>query len=318
MLKVIKLLGAFPLHNQQMRLDPLCQVCREKNFQPMIEQTLRLLGCNIYYHSIEPTHIREHSDPHIKIAIPSDGSAFQAIWQTRSGQRKQQQVRSGQVCILPANLPHEVIVEHPQKSIIIDFEPEFIKQIADESIKTGLEIVEQWTARDCLIQQLGIDLQRELQQKSQRVLYIESVIQVLANHLVRYYSATPVAAGDSTSKLTPQQLQQAIDYLHEHVEQDIRLSELAGIVNMSQYRFARAFKESIGMPPHQYLLSQRIERAKQLLAKRELLIGDISYQLGFASQSHFTATFRRFTTLTPNQYRKAIRQSFAERIAASS
>ena len=72
---------------------------------------------------------------------------------------------------------------------------------------------------------------------------------------------------------------------------------------MSQYRFARAFKQSTGIPPHQYLLSQRIERAKKLLALTQLQIADISYHLGFASQSHFTATFRRFTKVTPKAYR---------------
>jgi AraC family transcriptional regulator len=59
---------------------------------------------------------------------------------------------------------------------------------------------------------------------------------------------------------------------------------------MSQYRFARAFKQSTGLPPHQYLLGQRVERAKKLLIEKQLPIVDISYQLGFASQSHFTAT----------------------------
>ena len=72
---------------------------------------------------------------------------------------------------------------------------------------------------------------------------------------------------------------------------------------MSQYRFARAFKQSTGIPPHQYLLSQRIERAKKLLTLTQLQIADISYQLGFASQSHFAATFRRFTKVTPKVYR---------------
>lgn len=276
------------------------------------------IGCDVSYNSLaqpqlcssDRTHLPQHIDPHIKIVIPFEGAAFEAIWQTRSGQRKQQQVRTGHVCILPANLPHEVILERKYESIVIDFKPEFVDRIADELTSQNVEIVEQWAARDPLIKQLGIDLRREFHQQPPRTVYVESAIQVLANHLVRNYSSNPVAVEDITAKLTPKQLQQAIDYIRDRLAEDITLSELADVVKMSQYRFARAFKQSTGMPPHQYLLSQRIDRAQQLLTDPQLSISDISYQLGFASQSHFTSTFRRFTTVTPNVYRKEIGASF--------
>jgi AraC family transcriptional regulator len=296
-----------------------CQIPRINNPQLISKRTINLdIGCDVSYCSlaqhplceIHRTNLAQHIDPHIKIAIPFEGAAFEAIWQTRTGKRKQQQVRSGHVCILPANLPHEVRLERKYESIVIDFKSEFVDRIADELVGKNIEIVEQWAARDPLIKQLGIDLRREFHHQSPRSLYFESAIQVLANHLVRNYSSNPVAIEDLVAKLTPKQLQQAIGHIHDRLTEDIRLSELADLVKMSQYRFARAFKQSIGMPPHQYLLSQRIDRAKQLLADKQLSISDISYQLGFASQSHFTATFRRFTTVTPNVYRKEIGASF--------
>jgi AraC family transcriptional regulator len=296
-----------------------CQASRINNSQLISLHTIELdIGCDVSYCSlaqqhpceIHQPHLGQHIDPHIKIAIPFEGAAFEAMWQTRSGQQKQQQVRSGHVCILPANLPHEVKVERKYESIVINFKSEFVDRIAHELTGKNVEIVEQWAAKDPLIKQLGIDLRREFHHQPPRNLYVESAIQVLANHLVRNYSSNPVAIEDLTAKLTPKQLQQAIDYIHDRFAEDITLSELADEVKMSQYRFARAFKQSTGMPPHQYLLSQRIDRAKQLLANTQLSISDISYQLGFASQSHFTATFRRFTTVTPNQYRKAIGASF--------
>jgi AraC family transcriptional regulator len=299
-----------------MLLDSLlCQIPGENHPQPIFERIVRLdTGCAVSYTSIDPHHFPEHSNSQIKIAIPFEGASFQAIWQTRSGQRKQQQVRwrslsereTGHVSILPANLPHEVKVECRQEGVNINFESELIDRVADELVGKNVEIVEQWAARDPLIYQLGKELRREFQQQPPRSLYVESVIQVLANHLVRNYSTSRVATEATTAKLSPQQLQQAIDYIHDRVAQDITLSELAHVVQMSQYRFARAFKQSTGMPPHQYLLFQRIELAQKLLANKKLAIGDISYQLGFANQSHFTATFRRFTTVTPNMYRQSI------------
>jgi len=110
-------------------------------------------------------------------------------------------------------------------------------------------------------------------------------------------------SASSTAKLSPQKLQNTIDYIRARLEQDLTLSELADVAQMSPYRFARAFKSSTGLTPHQYLLCQRIEIAKKLLTLKQLSIAEISYQLGFASQSHFTATFRRFTKVTPTVYR---------------
>lgn len=294
---------------------PSCQIPQINIPHLISKRTINLdFGCDVSYCSLAQdrlgsrnrTHSPQHIDPHIKIAIPFEGAAFEANWQTNSGQRKQQQVRSRHVCILPANLPHHVKLEHEYESIVIDFQSEFVDCIADELTGKNVEIVEQWAALDPLIKQLGIDLRREFQQQPPRSLYVESVVQVLANHLVRNYSSNPVAIEDINAKLTPKQLQQAIDLIHDRLTEDIRLSELADLVKMSQYRFARAFKQSTGMPPHQYLLSQRIDRAKQLLTDPQFSISDISYQLGFASQSHFTATFRRFTSVTPNLYRQEI------------
>ncbi len=300
-------------------LDRICQIPQINNPQLISKHTINLdIGCDVSYCSlaqdqlcgIDLTHSPQHIDPHIKIAIPFEGAAFEAMWQTSSGKQKQQQVRSGHVCILPANLPHEVKIECKYESIVIDFQSEFVEQIAAELTGKNVEIVEQWAALDPLIRQLGIDLRREFQHQAPRTLYVESVVQVLANHLVRNYSSNPVAVEDLTAKLTPKQLQQAIDHIHDRLTEDIRLSELADLLKMSQYRFARAFKQSTGMPPHQYLLSQRIDKSKQLLTNTQLSISDISYQLGFASQSHFTATFRRFTTVTPNRYRQEMGASF--------
>lgn len=282
--------------------DLLCQIPVEQHSQLIFKRILQLNGSDIFYASSNPNHFLEHSVPHIKISIPLGKTSFQAIWQTGAGQRKKQQVREGHICVLPANLPHEVVLETKQEMININFEPAFIEQIADELTGKNVEIIEQWAAQDPLIQQLGLDLEREFQQ-SPRLLYVESVIQVLANHLIRHYCTSRVVIEDAIAKLSPQKLQKTIDYIHARLEQDVTLSELADVVQMSQYRFARAFKQSTGISPHQYLLSQRIERAKKLLTLTQLQIADISYQLGFASQSHFAATFRRFTTVTPKVYR---------------
>ena len=86
---------------------------------------------------------------------------------------------------------------------------------------------------------------------------------------------------------------------------DVTLAEIADVADLSPYHFARAFKRTTGLTPQQYLMERRIERAKDLLAKADLPIVEVSAQVGFKNQSHFTTFFRRYTSMTPKVWRNA-------------
>lgn len=95
-------------------------------------------------------------------------------------------------------------------------------------------------------------------------------------------------------------------YIEEHVADNVPLGTLADLVQLSPWHFSRSFKQSFGVPPHRYHAGRRIERAKQLLANRELPITAIAYEVGFSETSTFTATFHRLTGQTPSKYRRNI------------
>jgi AraC-like DNA-binding protein len=103
--------------------------------------------------------------------------------------------------------------------------------------------------------------------------------------------------------LTHTQLQQVLDYIHTHLDRDLSLAELAEFINISPTYFASLFKQAAGVSPHQYVIQQRVERAKTMLAKTDLAIADIALQVGFSSQSHLTQQFKRITGMTPKQIR---------------
>ncbi len=75
---------------------------------------------------------------------------------------------------------------------------------------------------------------------------------------------------------------------------------------MSLFHFSRSFKQSTGLPPHQYILRRRIEHAKSLLKTNELGIAEIGQRLGFSDQSHFTLIFRKFVGATPARWRAGV------------
>ena len=96
-------------------------------------------------------------------------------------------------------------------------------------------------------------------------------------------------------------------YIEEHLAEQIPLATLARLVRLSPYYFCRAFKQSLGMPPHRYHNSRRIEQAKTLLAKPELSVTEIGLTVGFSETSSFTAAFRKATGQTPTAYHRSLR-----------
>jgi AraC family transcriptional regulator len=103
--------------------------------------------------------------------------------------------------------------------------------------------------------------------------------------------------------LTHAQLQQSIDYIHTHLDRELSLEQMAAVIHISPTYFASLFKHTTGISPHQYVIRQRVKRAKSLLLKTDLAIADIALQVGFSSQSHLTQQFKRFTGMTPRQIR---------------
>ncbi|KIC83275.1 helix-turn-helix domain-containing protein [Pseudomonas sp. C5pp] len=107
--------------------------------------------------------------------------------------------------------------------------------------------------------------------------------------------------------LAPSLRRQLVDYIEAHLEQPITLGELALRCNLSEYHFARMFRASFGLPPHQYLLARRLHRACQLLRLGVMPLGEIALLCGFSSASHFSNRFRQAVGATPGEYRTAIR-----------
>jgi AraC family transcriptional regulator len=94
------------------------------------------------------------------------------------------------------------------------------------------------------------------------------------------------------------------DYIEANLSEALRLIDMAHMVHLSPYHFARAFKQSFGLPPHRYHVDRRIARAKDLLADRSNSVTDIARALGFAETSSFSSTFRRVTGASPSGFRR--------------
>lgn len=134
-------------------------------------------------------------------------------------------------------------------------------------------------------------------------LFAETLAVALIVDLVRHQGApsriTPVKGG-----LAPWQLRRIVDMIHDRLAEDISLSELAGATDLSKSHFARAFRNSTGLPPHKFQLNARIERAKYLLRRGDMALAEIALECGFCEQSHFTRAFHRMVGLSPGAWQR--------------
>ena len=126
----------------------------------------------------------------------------------------------------------------------------------------------------------------------------------LRNALEKENSELRAQAAGLRGGLTPGQLNRAKALMSEDLAGRIRLDQIAKACNLSVRHFSRAFRQSSGLPPHQWLLNQRIERAKELLRDPKLSLLDIAIACGFGDQSHFSRAFSKMTDLSPGIWRR--------------
>jgi AraC family transcriptional regulator len=140
----------------------------------------------------------------------------------------------------------------------------------------------------------------------QNALYAEALSVVLMHELLRQAAGTAPSAPAIQGGLAPWQQKRVTEFIEEHLAEELSLATLAAIARLSPFHFARAFKQTLGHPPHRYHTERRIERAKSLLASDALSISEIALAVGFGETSSFTAAFRRLSGVTPSHYRRGL------------
>jgi AraC family transcriptional regulator len=132
----------------------------------------------------------------------------------------------------------------------------------------------------------------------------ESLANVLAVQLIRQISAPRKPVRTREGKLPRARLRAVIEYIEEHIDASPNLEQMAAIAHISPYHFARQFKTSTGLPPHQYVIARRVERAKHLLEEGgDFSLAEVAVHAGFSDQSQFCQHFKRLVGVTPGQFR---------------
>ena len=199
--------------------------------------------------------------------------------------------------------------EAEQDDIYLHLEPEFIRSVAAgaDMNPDKVEIVTTLDSRSPVIETMARMAFDELQRGPDVMagdLYADSLANLLAVQLLREYSSEKIPAERRyVNGLSSKKLIRVLDLIESDLAQDLPLRVLAHTAELSEYHFLRMFKQATGYTPHQYVINQRIERAKELLRKTDISITEIAYLLGFSTPAHFTHHFRRKTGITPSAMR---------------
>jgi AraC family transcriptional regulator len=138
----------------------------------------------------------------------------------------------------------------------------------------------------------------------------ESLANVLAVHLIRHVVAPPQPGRGRDGALPRGRLRAVVEHIEEHLGGAPTLEQMAAVARLSPYHFARQFKRATGLPPHQYVIMRRVERARQLLqAGTDLSLAEVALQAGFSDQSVLCLHFKRIVGVTPRQFRMSARIS---------
>jgi AraC family transcriptional regulator len=272
----------------------------------LMSQLAQWDGVHLEYHHQPPYEIPESSVPQHIVAIQTEVSAPRQIEGYLGGQFQKAEFAEGDILLIPANMSHQAKWQTEHQFILLSLEPNYLTQVANDSVNLGqVELIPHFLKSDPLIYHLGLTLKAELEINDWKDrLYVETLIRTLAVHLLKHYSIYHPQTRQSNSGLSQSELRQVIHYIHDRLEWNLNLSELASVAHLSVSHFSVEFKRLTGLSPYQYVLQHRVERAKQLLIESQDSIAEIARQAGFANQGHLSLHFKRHYGVTPGTVRR--------------
>ena len=307
------------------------QSCGSNNNSPLVRvlpehEIIRIAStlpirssCTLNWPGVEVHHYRTHQRrlqspeytlPQLTIFIPhlskpARGEVFVG------GKRMTARLEDGRISIAPAGVTIKSRFEGPRhETTVIFIDPLIVAEVAaaEAGVQT-VDIIPQYNVRDPLIVEIGAALDAELASPnpSHRV-YAGSLAVALTAHILSRY-ANSESVRSRAGSLTSVQLRRTIEFMHHNLQQQLTLSKLAGVANMSKYHFAKSFRQTMGIAPHRYLTGLRIAKARELLSAGDMSIKEIASNVGYTDRSYFTAQFVKIVGTSPARYRRELRFS---------
>ncbi len=308
----------FENHQEQQNVPPKVErvndsisVRQGANIIPIVPLVLRrhprlaARGLLIEHHAIGPEEFPErepqqhnfflYTSPSVRAEIKSPD--FSGIrW-----------IRPGALWVMPQGCRHAVRFEGPVAGLALAFDPaRFDDMVRSAGGKVSANMVQSLAASPPKVEHLMRALGHEsLQPSTGDDFGLECIATAIALALSQHARAI-VSSSKSGPRLAPKQIRAVQSYVEDHLAETIALADLATAAGLSSFHFLRAFKQSFGATPGQYVLDRRMERARSLFASSNLSVASVAVSVGFEHPSHFTRAFRRSVGVSPSIFRKSL------------
>lgn len=215
----------------------------------------------------------------------------------------------GDIDIIPAGLRSRWELSARDTALALILSPVLLAAAAQDLgvDPARIEIRNKFQVRDQALENIGWALKAEVESGYPTGrLYLDGLAVSAAARLVRYHSSVARTPEFRSGRLSDRKLKQVLSYIEDNLSQDLALADLAAETGLSISNLKLQFRESVGLPVHQYVIRRRVERAKELLAESGLSISQIAAEVGFAHQSHLTNQMKRVLGISPRVLRDSL------------
>ncbi|MDJ0917865.1 MAG: AraC family transcriptional regulator [Woeseiaceae bacterium] len=228
----------------------------------------------------------------------------------RNGEHRDFMLNQHEIIVTPAGMESGWRWHERSQVIVITLEPDRLERFAQTELGillTGSQLANKPLLLDPDICAAGLQLKEALETKTfGSDLMFESLARVFLIKLIQRYGETLEEDYEFSRRFSAQHYKRVLDFVADNYGRTLSLEELAGEAALSPSHFSRLFKETIGSSPMQFVMSFRIERAKEALRDRTKTLVDIATQCGFSDQAHFSRSFKASVGQSPSAYRKTV------------
>ena len=248
--------------------------------------------------------VPEHEHAEFCFHLQTSGSPELEWW--CNGRNRVEAPAPGALMLLPPGTRDRLRWTGASQRYVISLEANFVDEVAD-TIKPGLapSFQTHWNFRDEPLRALLAEVGREaVDGWPLGALYADLLGLSLSTLLLRRYATSPARLPFIRGGLPMPSIKTTLEFITDNLHQDLHLAEIASVVRLSPFHFARLFKAATGRSPYRYLLDQRLRRAKDHLRSGDFPVAEIAAQVGFNNHTHFSRAFRKREGLSPTAWRE--------------
>jgi AraC family transcriptional regulator len=260
-------------------------------------------GIIVEWHRLAPQELPEHYIDCYGLSISTSPRRVPFGWRNGSGPRDRF-VSPGEFHLLTPGDVNAPRWSETWEEVTIVLAPRFVADVVRDGLPPErVELITQRAASDPTVAYYSEAFRAEIAQGAPRGgLYAETLAIGLTLHLLANYGVTKPRTPTPRGKLNAFQLRSVMDFIQDHLEEDVAVLTLAEKAHVSAFHFARQFRATVGLTPHQFVLRQRVQRASRLIKAGKLPLAQVAVQCGFHDQAHLTRVFRSIVGTTPGAY----------------